>query len=85
MSGPALAPKGYLTLLELRVPVLQVLLCGGSGPFVHCHSAFCRAPRSDVWSLSLNSAGITVSFASDSPYIAVDYQAADYFSPMVRD
>jgi hypothetical protein len=32
----------------------------------------------------LNSAGITVSFASDSPFIAVDYTAVGDFAPMVH-
>jgi hypothetical protein len=37
--------------------------------------------RSDVWFLSLYSAGITVSFETDSPMIWVDYAALETFVP----
>ncbi len=40
--------------------------------------------RDAVWGLSLDSAGITVSFSTDSPAIWVDYTAASNFEPMVH-
>lgn len=40
--------------------------------------------RQAVWDLSLNSAGITVAFSTNSPTIYVDYTAAGVFEPMTH-
>jgi lysophospholipase L1-like esterase len=40
--------------------------------------------RDEVWDLSLNSAGVTVAFSTDSPYIWVNYTTASPMEPMVH-
>jgi len=50
-------------------------------PWNRLPSAAHGVVRSAVWALSLQSAGITVSFESDSPVVWVNYTARDAFSP----
>jgi hypothetical protein len=60
-----------------------------SSPFADSPSPYNRLPaaaqgvvREAVWGLSLNSAGITVSFATDSPTLSIDMACRDAFQPM---
>ena len=51
-------------------------------PYNRLPAAAATAVRSAVWELSLDSAGITVSFSTDSPYLAVDMTCRNSFEPM---
>jgi hypothetical protein len=60
-----------------------------SSPFADSPSPYNRLPaaaqgvvRPAVWDLALDSAGITVSFATDSPTLSIDMSCKDAFEPM---
>ena len=60
-----------------------------TSPFPDSPTPYNRLPkaaqgvvRQEVWALGLNSAGITLAFTTDSPYIAVDMTCQDAFEPM---
>jgi hypothetical protein len=57
---------------------------GSTKSATHAHTHCPGVVRSPVWNLGLNSAGLTVSFASDSPFIAINYSVASKFERMVH-